>query len=66
MTSPTTNLTVEGIRTQMERQLGRHDTEKTQFKRGTTRIATMTEGQWDVIDAILKNAQPTVESTESK
>jgi hypothetical protein len=59
MSDPKTDLTIEGIRLHMARQFGRFDTEKTQFKRHTTRLGTLTEGQWDVIDAVLKNAQST-------
>lgn len=53
-------LSIEAIRTNAARQLGRFENAKTIFSRKSTRIVTLTEGEWDVVDDVLKNAQSTI------
>lgn len=56
-------LSIDAIRNNAARQLGRFENSTTIFSRKSTRIVTLTEGEWDVIDAILKIAQSTIENS---
>jgi hypothetical protein len=48
-----TDLSLEGIRAHARKQLGLDETENAIASRKNTRIVTLTEGQWAVVERVL-------------